>query len=48
MLKDDLDVMGPVRLATVEEAQQAVVRTAKELEDDGAITLGKGKDDVLV
>jgi len=25
-----------------------VVRAAKELEADGTITLGKGKDDVLV
>ncbi|MCG8687669.1 MAG: flagellar motor switch protein FliG [Desulfobacterales bacterium] len=48
MLKDDLEAMGPVRLAEVEEAQQAVVRAAKELEADGTITLGKGKDDVLV
>ncbi len=48
MLKDDIDAMGPIRLAEVEEAQQAVVRAAKELEADGTITLGKGKDDVLV
>jgi flagellar motor switch protein FliG len=48
MLKDDLEAMGPVRLAEVEEAQQTVVRAAKELEADGTITLGKGKDDVLV
>lgn len=49
MLKDDLDTMGPVRLAEVEEAQQAIVRAAKELEADGVIALGgKGKDDVLV
>lgn len=48
MLKDDLESMGPVRLTEVEEAQQAVVRSAKELEADGTITLGKGKDDVLV
>ncbi len=48
MLKDDLEAMGPVRLAEVEEAQQAVIRSAKELEADGTITLGKGKDDVLV
>ncbi len=49
MLKDDLDSMGPVRLAEVEEAQQAIVRAAKELEADGTIVLGgKGKDDVLV
>jgi flagellar motor switch protein FliG len=48
MLKDDLDALGPVRLTEVEEAQQAIVRAAKELEADGTITLGKGKDDVLV
>ncbi len=49
MLKDDLDTMGPVRLAEVEEAQQSIIRAAKELEADGSITLGgKGKDDVLV
>lgn len=49
MLKDDLDTMGPVRLAEVEEAQQAIVRAAKELEADGVIALGgKGKDDILV
>ena len=48
MLKDDLEAMGPVRLAEVEEAQQAVVRAAKELEADGTITLGKGKDEILV
>ena len=49
MLKDDLESMGPARLAEVEEAQQAVVRAAKELEAEGTITLGgKGKDDVLV
>ncbi len=48
MLKDDLDALGPIRLAEVEESQQAVIRAAKELETDGTITLGKGKDDVLV
>ncbi|OQY11795.1 MAG: flagellar motor switch protein FliG [Desulfobacteraceae bacterium 4572_19] len=49
MLNEDLEVMGPVRLAEVEEAQQAIVRSAKELEMSGTIVLGgKGKDDVLV
>ncbi|MFO7886250.1 MAG: flagellar motor switch protein FliG [Desulfobacteraceae bacterium] len=49
MLQDDLDTLGPVRLVEVEEAQQAIVRAAKELEADGTIALGgKGKDDVLV
>lgn len=49
MILEDLEVMGPVKLSEVEEAQQAVVQAAKELEADGSITLGgKGKDDVLV
>jgi flagellar motor switch protein FliG len=49
MLKEDLEVMGPVRLAEVEQAQQQIVRAAKELEAEGAIVLGgKGKEDVLV
>ena len=49
MLLEDLEVMGPVRLAEVEEAQQGIVRAAKELEAEGTIVLGgKGKEDVLV
>lgn len=49
MIMEDLEVLGPVKLSEVEEAQQAVVQAAKELEADGTITLGgKGKDDVLV
>jgi flagellar motor switch protein FliG len=48
MLLEDLEVMGPVRLTEVEEAQQGIVRVAKELEAEGTIVLGKGKEDVLV
>lgn len=49
MVMEDLEVMGPVKLSEVEEAQQAIVQAAKELESEGTITLGgKGKDDVLV
>ena len=49
MLMEDLEIMGPVKLSEVEEAQQDVVRSAKELDEQGLITLGgKGKDDVLV
>lgn len=49
MLLEDLEVMGPVRLTEVEEAQQGIIRSAKELEAEGTIILGgKGKEDVLV
>jgi len=49
MLKEDIEVMGPVRLAEVEEAQQAILKIAKKLEAEGKIVLaGKGKEDVFV
>lgn len=49
MLREDLEVLGPVRLAEVEESQQKIIKVAKKLEADGRIVLaGKGKDDVFV
>ena len=49
MLKEDLQIMGPVKLKDVEQAQQAVIRVAKRLESEGKIVLGgKGGDEVLV
>ncbi len=48
MLKEDLEVMGPVRLRDVEQAQQAILKVAKRLEAEGKIVLGKGGDEVLV
>ena len=49
MLQEDIEVMGPVRLREVEEAQLSIVKAAKRLEADGKIVLaGKGKEDILV
>ena len=48
MLREDMDVMGPVKLSEVEEAQQEIIRTAKRLESEGRIVLAKGGDDVFV
>jgi flagellar motor switch protein FliG len=48
MLQEDIEVMGPVKLSEVEEAQQEILRTAKRLESEGRIVLGKGKEDVFV
>ncbi len=49
LLKEDLEVMGPVRLKDVETAQQAIIKVAKRLESEGKIVLGgKGGDEVLV
>lgn len=49
MLKEDLDVMGPVRLKDVDEAQTTVITTAKDLADKGDIVVSKsGAEDELV
>ncbi|MGC9023090.1 MAG: FliG C-terminal domain-containing protein, partial [Dissulfurimicrobium sp.] len=49
LLKEDLEVMGPVRLRDVEKNQQAILKVAKRLESEGKIVLSaKGGEDVLV
>jgi flagellar motor switch protein FliG len=49
MLKEDLETMGPVRIADVETAQQNIIRIARKLERLGRLVIaGKGREDVLV
>jgi flagellar motor switch protein FliG len=48
MLKEDMEVMGPVKLSEVEEAQQEIIKIAKRLESEGRIVLSKGGEDVFV
>jgi flagellar motor switch protein FliG len=48
-LREDMDIMGPIRLREVEEAQLNIFKTAKRLEAEGKIVLtGRGKEDILV
>ena len=42
IMKEDMAAMGPVRLRDVEEAQQAIVNVAKDLEASGEITIASG------
>ena len=44
IIKEDMDAMGPVRLRDVEEAQQYVVTSAKDLANAGEIVVSEGKD----
>ena len=48
LLKDDIQFMGPVRLSTVEEAQQRIVNVIRKLEDDGEIIISRGEGDDLI
>ncbi len=47
MLRDDLEVRGPVRLSDVEAAQKEILMTARRLSDSGEISLG-GKGEAFV
>ncbi len=49
MLKEDMESLGPVRIADVETAQQNIIRIARKLERLGRLVIaGKGREDVLV
>ncbi|NVM57373.1 MAG: flagellar motor switch protein FliG [Desulfobacterales bacterium] len=48
MLREDMEVLGPVRLTEVERAQQGIIRAARELEEAGKIILRQGKEDIIV
>ena len=47
-LADEIDVLGKVRINVVEEAQAAVVRVIRQLEESGEILVGRGDDDAFV
>ena len=49
MLKEDIELMPPIRLSEVEEAQKKIVETTKRLESEGKITIIKDNNkDVFV
>ncbi len=49
MMQEDLAVMGPVRLRTVEEAQKKIVKVVRQLEQEEKIVISRGNaEDVLV
>ncbi len=47
-LREELEVMGPVRVSDVEQAQQKLIQVAKRLEAEGKLVLaGKGDNAVI-
>lgn len=47
-LVEEIELMGPVRLTQVEEAQQGIIRTIRQLEEQGQIMVRRGGDDEFV
>ena len=48
MLKEDMDVLGPVRARDVAKAQQEAVAEARKLEAEGKISLGADSEDEYI
>ena len=48
MLREDLEVMGPVKVSDVERAQQMMIKIARQLEEEGKIVIGgRGGSEVV-
>jgi flagellar motor switch protein FliG len=47
-LAEEIELLGPVRVQTVEEAQTEVVRVIRSLEEEGQIILRRGQEDEFV
>jgi flagellar motor switch protein FliG len=47
-LLEEIDLLGPVLLRQVEEAQQKIIQVIRRLEDSGDIVLRRGSDDEYV
>jgi len=49
MIKEDIEMMGPVRVRDVEEAQQKIVAVIRQLDEAGEIIIQRnGEEDLLV
>lgn len=48
MITEELEVLGPIRLSDVEQAQQDIANVVKNLEKDGKIVIQRGERDVLI
>jgi flagellar motor switch protein FliG len=47
-LAEEIQLLGPVKLKTVEEAQNGVVRVIRTLEEAGQIDMARGNDELVV
>lgn len=48
MIKEEMEVLGPVRLKEVEKAQQKIVTIIRKLDESGEIIISRGGEDVII
>ncbi len=47
-LRESMEYLGPVRLREIEEAQQNIIRTVRELEEQNEILIARGGEEELI
>lgn len=47
-LKEEIDLLGPIKVSQVEEAQQNIVNIIRKLEEEGVITIARSTDDEFI
>ena len=47
-LAEEIQLLGPIKLKTVEEAQDGIVRVIRTLEESGQIDMARGGDELVV
>lgn len=48
MVREDMDLMGPIRIRDVEEAQQKIVTVIRKLDDSGEIVISRYEEDDFI
>ena len=48
MIKEEIEIKGPVRIRDVEEAQQKIVNVIRRLEEAGEIVIARGQEEQLI
>ena len=48
LIKEEMEVLGPIRLREVEKAQQEVVAITRKLEEEGLLKTGSAEDEPYV
>ncbi len=48
MLREEMEIMGPMKMRDVHAAQQRIVEIVRQLEDEGVIAIGGGSDEYVL
>ena len=48
MIREDMDLMGPIRIRDVEESQQKIVNVIRKLDDSGEIVIARYEEDDFI